>query len=208
MRPVRRASCPSALSSTVLSWTSSAASTRCPRASPTAPAMPVAAASRTTAGGGTRRRAKTSTPTCASGRKRCSQSTSVPRLAFFDRAKAALDKRPLADGHARFDQLARGVGLVPHVPEQEPARLPVVVDIRDRSLPVRLLPRLDGRQARVDLADRLVAELEEIGVEERDVVVRLVGPGHVRADDLAVGVRVVLVLDAEALAERGAREVR
>ena len=45
-------------------------------------------------------------------------------------------------------------------------------------------------------ADGFVAEVEEVGVEERKVVVRLRGAGHVRADDLAVRVRVILVLDA------------
>ena len=51
------------------------------------------------------------------------------------------------------------------------------------------------RRARVELADRLVAEVEQIGVEERQVVVGLPGAGHVRADRLTVRVRVILVLD-------------
>ncbi len=41
-RPESRASCPSALSSTVFSWMSSAAAMSSPRASSTAPAMPAA----------------------------------------------------------------------------------------------------------------------------------------------------------------------
>ena len=55
------------------------------------------------------------------------------------------------------------------------------------------------------IADRLVAEVEQVGVEERQMVVRRVGPGHVRADDLAVRVRVILVLDAHRRPERGGR---
>src|SRR5438094_218269 len=64
------------------------------------------------------------------------------------------------------------------------------------------------REARVDGADCLVAELEHVGVEERQVVVRHARAGHVRADDLAVGLGMVLVLDPEPPAERGRREAR
>src|SRR3569833_5714 len=199
MRPVSRASCPSALSSTVFSCTSSAATISEPRASSTAPRMPTAAAASTTTGGGTRRRANGTTTRCARGRKTCSHSTSVPRLGFFEALK--LDT-------ARFDRVARRVELVPDVPEQEAARPPVCVDVRDRPLAERLVPRLDRLQARVDLADGLVAEVEQVGVEERHVVVDDPGAGHVGADDLAVRVRMVLVLDTEALPEHGARVVR
>src|SRR3954453_4202806 len=170
--------------------------TRSRRASSTAPANPTAAASSTTTGGGTRSRANASTNGGASGRKRGSHNTPFPRLAFRDCAN--LDKRSFADGIACLDELDRRVDLAPDVPQQEPARAAFVVDVRDRALAVRLLPRLDGREARVDLADCFVAEVEHVGVEERHVIVRLVRAGHVGADRLAVRGRVVLVLHAEA----------
>ena len=67
---------------------------------------------------------------------------------------------------------------------------------------------LDRREARVDLADGLVAEVEQVGVEERQVVVRLARAGHVRAHDAAVRVRVILVLGASGAAEHEVRKVR
>src|SRR5262245_13857862 len=206
-RSVSLASCPSALSSTVFSCISSAATTSSPRARSTAATTPVAAAASTTAGGGTRSGASTSTSTCASGRKSRSHSHSCTARGLRDRA-SALDKRPFCHRAAREDQLARGVDLVPDVPEQDAARPPLVVDVRDDALAVRLVPTLHRRKARVELADRLVAEIEEVGVEERNVVIRHVGARHVRADGFPVRVRVVLVLDPVAPAERGDREVR
>ena len=100
------------------------------------------------------------------------------------------------------------IDLVPGVPEQEAARPPLVVDEGDDALAIRLVPPLDRREPRIDFAHCLVAEVEEVGVEEREVVVRLPCAGHVRADRPAVRVRVILVLDAGVLAERGDREVR
>ena len=64
-----------------------------------------------------------------------------------------------------------------------------------------------SRRASV-LADRLVAEVEEVGVEEREVVVGRVRSGHVRADGAAVALRVVLVLDAQRRPERSDGEAR
>src|SRR3954451_24171929 len=66
----------------------SAAAIRCPRHSSTAPAIPLAVDARTTAGGGTRSGARASTTGCASGRKTCSHSTSLPRRALRERASA------------------------------------------------------------------------------------------------------------------------
>src|SRR5256885_6155893 len=192
MRPVRRASCPSALSSTVFSCTSSAATTRCRRASSTAPPIPHAVPTSTTAGGGTRSGASASTTTCASGRKTSSHSVSCRSLGF--RERASLDKDPLADRLRRANQLARRIDFAPGVPEQEPARTALLVDVRNRALSIRLLPRLDRLEPGVDLADGLVAEVEQIRVEEREVVVHEACAGHVRAHDLAVCIRVILVL--------------
>src|SRR4051812_3441293 len=197
VRPVSRASWPSALSSSVLSWTRSAAASKEPRPSSTVAARPAAPAATTTSGGGTRRRAKRRTRGCASGRKTFSHTSSVPRRGLRDRA-SALDRK---GAHSRANQLTGVVELVPHVPEQHAARL-AVLDIRDDALPVRLLPVLDHLEAGVDLSHRLVAEVEQVGVEERQVVVRGGGARHVRADGLAVRVRVILMLDPHHRAER------
>ena len=51
------------------------------------------------------------------------------------------------DAFAGLDQLARRVDLVPDVPEQEPARLPVVVDVGDDAFAIRLGPFLHGVEA-------------------------------------------------------------
>ena len=69
-------------------------------------------------------------------------------------------------------------------------------DVRDDTLPVRLLPVRDRREPGVDLPHRFVAEVEEVGVERRKVVVGPAGARHVRADGLPVRDGVVLVLDA------------
>ena len=64
---------------------------------------------------------------------------------------------------------------------RKPRGLAVAVDVGDDALAVRLGPLRDRVEARVDVADRLVAEVEQVGVEEREVVVRLAGAGHVGA---------------------------
>src|SRR5580765_5831778 len=151
----------------------------------TAPAMPAAPAATTTAGGGTRSRARTSTSGCASGRKTASHRISYPFRGFRERASVSDRKSALAG----TDELTRVVDLVPDVPKQHAAR-PAVLDVRDDALAVRLLPVLDRLEPRVDLPDGFVPKVEEVGVEKRQVVVRLCSAGHVGADDLAVHVRV------------------
>jgi hypothetical protein len=59
----------------------------------------------------------------------------------------------------------------------------------------RVSPFGERVQPRVDLADRLVAEVEEIGVEERQVVVRLVGAGHRAAHVCPVAFGVIFMLN-------------
>ena len=107
---------------------------------------------------------------------------------------------PVAPGGPR--RSARG--LRPPCPTRPRAgtRGLVVLDVADDSLAVRLCPLDDGVQPRVHVPDGLVAEIEEIGVEERQVVVGRVGSGHVRADIAAVCRRMVLVLDSPEPAER------
>ena len=125
------------------------------------------------------------------------------------RRRASVEERAeirRVDDRAGADQLPRRVDLVPDVPEQEPARLAVAVDVGDDALPVRLDPLSDGIELGVDIPDRLVAEVEEVGVEEGEVLVRLTGAGHVGADDSAVSVRVILVLDPARPAEGGSRK--
>src|SRR5687768_373026 len=139
MRPESLASCPSALSSRVFSCTSSAASRNRPCASSTAATIPVAPEAAATKGGGTRSGSSARTTTCASGRKRRSQTTSWPTFALRERARA-LDKRGLVDRLPGSDQLAAALDVIPDVPVQEPARPPVLVDVRDDPLAVRLLP--------------------------------------------------------------------
>src|SRR5687768_2682830 len=122
--------------------------------------MPVAPAVAATSGGATRNGSSTSTKRCASGRKRSSQASSQPAFAFRERFRAWLDKHGLVGGETGANQLASLVDLVPDVPVQEPARSPIDVEIGDRPLPVRLLPGLDRLEARVDLADRLIPQVE------------------------------------------------
>src|SRR5690606_16987101 len=80
------------------------------------------------------------------------------------------------------------------------------LEVVDHALAERLLPVLDHGEVRVQVADGLVAQVEQVGVEERQVVVRLGRAGHGAAGGAALGVRVVLVLDADAPAQRGVEE--
>ena len=99
------------------------------------------------------------------------------------------------------EQLPRGVDLAPHVPEQESAGAPVGILVADDALAVRLRPLGDRLEPRVEFPDRLVAEVEEIRVEERQVVVGLVSACHVPAYQPAVALRVIFVLDAQVAAQ-------
>ena len=102
---------------------------------------------------------------------------------------------------------SRAASTLPKIPQVSTPR-GLLSSSTNPSTPLRSgsLPRRDAAQARVRFPDRLVAELEQVGVEERQVVVRLAGAGCVRADRAAVAVRVVLVLDPDALPERLRRE--
>src|SRR5260221_3133542 len=178
---------------------------RWPRASSTAPAIPAAPDASTTTGGDTRNRTSASTTRCAAGRNVRSQSHSCTARSFRERP-SALDKRSLVDRLAGADQLGRGVDLAPRVPEQYTARPALPVDVRDDAFAVRLVPPLDRRRARIDFADRLVAEVEQVGIEERDVVVGPARAPPVRSHSLALRSRMISVLDPEGPAECGARE--
>src|SRR5579859_708163 len=204
VRPVSRASWPSALSSRVLSWTRVAAASSDPWPSSTAAATPAAPANATTTGGGTRSRANTRTSGCARGRKTRSHTTSVPRRGLRERARAELDSEGPLTGS---QQVSRRIELVPDVPEQNAAR-PSALDVRDDALAIRLLPVLDRFESRVDDPDCFVTQVEQVGVEEGEVVVRRLGAGHVLADKAAVSVRVILVLDPQGRSEDGHGEAR
>src|SRR5260370_19897524 len=164
--------------------------------------MPAAPDASTTTGGATRNPTSASTTRCAAGRTVRSQSHSCTARSLRERP-SALDKRALVDRSTGADQLGRGVDLVPDVPEENAARPALIVDVRDDTFAVRLVPALHRRESRIDFADRLVADVEQVGVAERDVVVGLARARHVRADGLAVRVRMILVLDAEGPAQRG-----
>ena len=104
------------------------------------------------------------------------------------------------------DQLARGGDLVPGVPQQHAAHA-ARAQIVDDALAVRLHPVLHDVHVGAELADGFVAEVEEIGVEVRQVLVGFAGAGHVAPGLFAHHVGVVLVLHSPAHAERAALEV-
>src|SRR2546423_567362 len=100
-------------------------------------------------------------------------------------ARPAPRTPPKVVGCARAAAPGRVADVVAEVPEQPAARRAVRV-VGDDAFAVRLLPVLDGLEPRIDLADGFVSEVEEVGVEEREVLVGLRRAGHVRADDLAM----------------------
>src|SRR5205823_2058429 len=131
--------------------------------------MPQAAFATTTAGGAIRKGCNASTTSCAAGRNRYSQRNSVAGRCLTERAKSSYwASRTLISAGERSngvpvdrlrpaDQLAGGIDLAPDVPEQESARPSVSVHVGDNAFAARLLPLLDGREARIDLSDGLVA---------------------------------------------------
>src|SRR5882672_6088174 len=67
------------------------------------------------------------------------------------------------------DQCPRGVHLAPGIPQQHAADS-AALEVVDHALAERLFPVGERLLARVEVAYRLVAELEEIRIEEREVV--------------------------------------
>src|SRR5438067_126955 len=70
----------------------------------------------------------------------------------------------------RFDQLSRCVHLTPDIPQQHTSNA-VIRQVVDHPLMKLLQPILDGFHATVDFANRLVAEIEQVGVEKRQMLV-------------------------------------
>lgn len=104
------------------------------------------------------------------------------------------------------DQLAGRVDPLPNVPQQRAAH-PALPQVVDHALAVRLLPVGHGFQTRIDLSHGLVAQLEEIGVEGRQVVVADGLAGHGAARHLTHRVGVVFMFHAEVLCQRGIEEL-
>jgi len=105
----------------------------------------------------------------------------------------------------RRDHRRGGLDLAPGVPQQHAAHA-ALAQVVDHSLPERFLPVFDDLEARIELAHRLVAEVEEVGVEERQMVVRLCPTGHVAPGHAPHRVGVVFVLEAQAAIQDGAVE--
>src|SRR5262249_33815241 len=104
------------------------------------------------------------------------------------------------------DQSSGGVHLLPDVPQQH-APHPAIPQVVDHPLPVRLLPVGYGLKPGVHLAYGLVAQLEQVRVEEREVVVGDGSTGHRLARQPTHCVGVILVLHAESLVQGRVVEV-
>jgi len=92
--------------------------------------------------------------------------------------------------------VGRCVDLAEQVPEQDPLWASLAIEVVDLPGFGQSVPVGERLQSRVEQADRLVAEVEQIGVEKGEVVVRLGCTGHVRADAAAVALGVIFVFDA------------
>src|SRR2546430_4085833 len=68
------------------------------------------------------------------------------------------------------DERSRVVHLSPGVPEEHAAH-PALFYVVDHAFAELLLPVGDGLETRVDVAYRFVAQLEQVGVEERQMVI-------------------------------------
>jgi len=73
-----------------------------------------------------------------------------------------------AEGTALGEEPARRIHLAPRVPEQHPPDT-TAVEIVDDALAERLLPIAHRLKPRIEVAHRLVPDVEQIRVEERQV---------------------------------------
>src|SRR6266516_508423 len=81
------------------------------------------------------------------------------------------------------DQRSRVIDLPPGVPQQDAAHAPVL-EVVDHTVPKWRLPVRHRFQPRVQVPDRLIAELEQIRVEKGEVNVGRRAPRHVLPGDL------------------------
>src|SRR3954447_21958931 len=105
-----------------------------------------------------------------------------------------------------LDQLTGGVHFAEQIAHHGAAHAAVVEIVDDASL-VFFLPVGKGVESAVDVADGLVAELEQVREEERHVSEWFASPGHVAAGVLALAEGIVPMLEP-AWAETGLREER
>src|SRR5207302_4241442 len=91
------------------------------------------------------------------------------------------------------DQPPRGFHLVPGVPQQDSSH-PAALQVVDDALTEGLLPVRDRLEPRVQVAHRFIPQLEEIGIEIRQVMVRFPLPGHGLPRRVPHGIRLVLLL--------------
>src|SRR5574340_1566958 len=122
--------------------------------------------------------------------------------------------RPLTDeaaqslGRQRLspaDQLARRLDVVPHVAHHHAPDL-ALAQVVDDAGAVFFMPVGKSLQPRIDLAGRLVAELEQVRKEIRLIGVGLTCAGHVPPRPLSLGEGLIPVLDAHRLPQHPVRK--
>ncbi len=106
---------------------------------------------------------------------------------------------------AAGNQLPSSVNAFPNIPEQNSTH-DALAAVVSNSFPMWLAPVLDRLETGIELPDSFVAELEEVRVEHRQVAVSAGRSRHLFAGERSLGKCIVLVFDADAFAQRWARE--
>src|ERR1700739_4185632 len=78
----------------------------------------------------------------------------------------------------RHDQLSCSIHKTELIPQQHASHV-AVLQIIDPALAELLVPVLDDLQAAIDLADRFITKVEQVGIEKREMPIGLVPAGHI-----------------------------
>jgi hypothetical protein len=125
-----------------------------------------------------------------------------------------IHNRQLPDEAAQFlrrqrfslaDQLTRHLDLVPHIAHHHPPDFAITQVVDDAGI-VFLLPVGEGLQPGINLAGRLVTELEQVGEKIRLIGVRFMCAGHIPPRPFPLIEGVIPVLDAHWLPQYPVRE--
>src|SRR5579875_1257968 len=122
---------------------------------------------------------------------------------------ASITPRSHSNGRVQFavresassaDTGTRGLDFFPDVPQQNATHLALAQVVHD-ALAVRLFPLAHRLKPGVQLADGLVAELEQVGVKGRQMRIALSRAGHIASGLAAHRIGVVFMLDPNTLVE-------
>src|SRR3990172_3740065 len=82
------------------------------------------------------------------------------------------------------DKISGRVHLIPNIPQKNTAQVAAIKVVNNPFFIRLLFPVLNQLVARVQATHRLVAEIEQVGIEHRQMLIRMRGSGHVATSGL------------------------